>query len=65
MERSVQVTLLLFYCVFHSLEESGHLNVGNELHMFVLHYVFIPRINYALQEFAGFFNRRPMRTIDN
>ena len=33
--------------------------------MFILHYVFLPRINFALQEFAGAFNLRPMCTEHN
>lgn len=33
--------------------------------MYVLHYVFLPRLNFALQEFTGAFNLRPMRTEHN
>ena len=58
-------TTFLFYCVFYALEDAGYLDLDNETHMFVLHYVFLPRINFALQEFAGAFNLRPMRTERN
>ena len=30
--------------------------------MFILHYIFNARINYALKEFASAFNNRPIRT---
>jgi len=33
--------------------------------MFVLHYIFKPRINYALQEFAAALNHCPIRTGNN
>ena len=55
----------LFYCIFYALEDAGHLDLDNEMHMYVLHYVFLPRLNFALQEFAGAFNLRPMRTEHN
>lgn len=58
-------TIFLFYCVFYALEDGGHLDLDNQTHMFVLHYVFLPRINFALQEFAGAFNLRPIRTEHN
>ena len=57
--------LFLFYSVFYALEESGNLDVENDEHMFVLHYIFKARINYALQEFAAAFNDRPIRTENN
>ena len=46
-------------------EESGTLDLQNEEYMVVLHYIFKPRINYALQEFAAAFNQRPIRTENN
>ena len=38
----------VFYYNFKSMEESGLLDVTNPLHLFVLHYVYLPRINAAL-----------------
>ena len=38
----------VFYYNFKSMEESGLLAVTNPLHLFVLHYVYLPRINAAL-----------------
>lgn len=42
----------LFYAVFYSLEESGYLSVSNPQQMSILHRVFLPRINVALDEFT-------------
>lgn len=57
--------MYLFYCIFYALEESGVLDLNNNIDLFVLHYVYLPRINHALQEFAAAFNNRPMRTENN
>ncbi|XP_068697732.1 uncharacterized protein [Montipora foliosa] len=57
--------IFLFYCVFYALEESGCLDLENDKHVFVLHYIFKARINYALKEFAAAFNNRPIRTENN
>ena len=55
----------LFYCIFYALEDAGYLDLDNEMHMFLLHFVFLPRLNFALQEFAKAFNLHPMRTEHN
>ena len=55
----------LFYCVFYSLEDSGYLDINDPIHLIVLHYVFTPRINYALTEFKLASNLRPVRTEHN
>ena len=49
-------------CLSYSLEDSGYLGINNPIHLFVLHYVFTPRINYALTEFKLASNLRPVRT---
>ena len=57
--------LFLFYCTFYALEESGLLNLADEEQLFVLHYIYKPKINFALQEFANAFNLHPLRTEHN
>ena len=52
----------LFYCVFYSMEDCGYLNINKHIHLFVLHYIFTPRINHALSEFKLASNLRPVRT---
>ena len=41
-----------FYQLFHHLQDCGVLDITSELHLFALHYVFLPRINMALSEFV-------------
>ena len=54
----------LFYC-FYSLEASGYLDLNDPIHLFVLHYVFAPRTNYALNEFKLASNLKPVGTEHN
>ena len=57
--------LYIYYSVFFYLEESGHLDLENETHMFCLHYVFIPTINQQLENFASAWADHPIRTARN
>lgn len=52
-------------CLSYSLEDSGYPDINNPIHLFVLHHVFTPRINYALTEFKLASNLRPVRTEHN
>ena len=52
----------IFYYTVQAMEESGLLQRNNSLHKFVLHCIFTPRINKALQSFAASWNHHPMRT---
>ncbi|XP_066935261.1 uncharacterized protein [Clytia hemisphaerica] len=42
-----------FYDLFEYLMENGVLNVENSVHIWVLHYVFVPRINNLLKKFMS------------
>ena len=46
----------LFYRLFYYMEHQDLLDPTNELHLFALHYVFLRRINSALQQFAEGWN---------
>ena len=54
-----------FYYTFKSMEESGLLDITNPLHLFVLHYVYLPRINAAIVSFVEAWNKHPIRTERN
>ena len=54
-----------FYYVFYAMEQCGLIDVDNKLHMFLLHLIFIPRINFALDEFKGASNEHKIRTARN
>ena len=41
----------LFYTIFQHMEELCILNIDNEIHLYCLHYVFLTRINHALNMF--------------
>ena len=55
----------MFYYTFQAMEESGILYRSNQLHMFVLHFIYTPRINRALEPFVSAWNQYSMRTERN
>ena len=56
---------ILFYNLFYFMETTGDLDIDNEMHLFSLHYIFLPRINLALQKFRYAWNNHPMSTTRN
>lgn len=60
-----QTVTHIFYYTFQSMEESGVFISEDPLHKFVLHCVFLPRINRALESFANAWNEHPLRTEQN
>lgn len=47
------------------MEQTDLLDPLNEMHLYALHYVYIPRINKALFEFMQGWNNHPNRTSHN
>ena len=47
------------------MEEELLLNAENEIHMFSLHYIYLTRINEALQQFSDAWNNHPLSTEQN
>lgn len=56
---------VLYYKIFYFMEEQDLLNSLDELHLWALHYVYLPRINKSLSEFIQAWNNHPMRTTNN
>lgn len=54
-----------FYHTFMYLEDHGYLHITNELHLFSLHYVYIPRINRHLDLFRRGWDMHPLSTEGN
>ena len=54
-----------FYYTFVAMEEEGILDRDNDLHKFILYFVFLPRINVAIDSFVNAWNRHPMTTEHN
>ena len=59
MYRSVT---LLYYRLFY--EHHGLLIVLNEVHLFALHYIYIPRLNRSLKMFQDGWNHHGIRTVN-
>lgn len=51
--------------LFYFLEQCHLLDPVNEVHLFALHYIFLPRINRTLHEMVGSWNNHPMSTERN
>ena len=47
------------------MEQTGLLDLENQIHMFVLHWVFLKRINHSLHEWMDSFNNHPLSTEHN
>ena len=58
-------SLSKFYCAFCYLEDIGLLDITNEVHIFVLRLVFLPRINADLGLFCSAWDNHPIRTANN
>ena len=54
-----------FYNLFSCMEDSGILDPSNEIHIFALHYVFLPRLNSQLTQFANGHARAPISIEHN
>lgn len=52
----------LYYEVLHSLEEDGLLDVANVVHLFCVHYVFLPRLSQALHTFTEGWDNHPLQS---
>ncbi|XP_041865100.1 uncharacterized protein LOC121654829 isoform X2 [Melanotaenia boesemani] len=52
----------IYYDVLHYLEEEGFLSIGNTIHIFCCHYVFMPRLQNDLDTFRSGWDNHPLRT---
>lgn len=60
-----QGCLYLFYDIFHALERFGILDHENEVHLWCLHFVFLPVVNNHLQSWRQAWIHHPLRTERN
>ena len=64
--RDVYSGVLCFFArTFAYLEDRGLLDPLNELHLFALHYTYIPRINKCLKEFKNQWQSHPLSSEGN
>ena len=54
-----------FFTLFYFMVEVGDLNPVNDIDLYVLHMVFIPRINQYLLELRSSWSIHPLRTTHN
>jgi hypothetical protein len=55
----------LYRKIFQSLEEAGVLNIGCDDDLYALHYVFLARINWHIEEFIQGWNAHSISTANN
>lgn len=60
-----RVLVVYYIRLFSHLEDVGVLDALIEYHLLALHYVYLPRINRALEEFAEEWNNHPLSTEAN
>lgn len=64
--RDVYAGVLFFYSrIFQQLEDSGQLDILNDIHLYCLHHIYIPRIQNSLNEFVMQMNSRPVSSERN
>lgn len=52
----------MFYYIFHGLVQRGILDLEIPVHLFMLHYVFLPWINVALNKSMGVYSNHRLFT---
>lgn len=55
----------LFYNLFHELERSGMLDPNDDIHLWCLHYTFLPIINRHLKNWKNAWIYHPLRSERN
>lgn len=54
-----------FYYVFQAMEIEGLLDREDQRKMYILHYIYLPRINHTIYNFVSGWNNHPLRTEKN
>jgi hypothetical protein len=57
-----RIVVALFASIFYFIEDNYDLNIDDDIHILALHYIFIPRINSALDIFSQSWNHHSIRT---
>ena len=55
----------IYYHLFYHLEDNGTLEPANPIHLFSLHYVYVPRINRHIESWRKGFIQHRIRTAGN
>ena len=54
-----------YHGIFNHLERYGILSIENDVHMFALHFVYLPRLQMDLEKWKRSHNCHPLRTEQN
>ena len=60
-----QSVIATYYRLFYFMEQQDLLDPLNEIHLYIIHYVFLPRINRSLRKFQDAWNHHSLRTEGN
>ena len=60
-----QLVIATYYRLFYFMEQQDLLDPLNEIQLFTIHYVFLPRINRSLRKFQDAWNHHSLRTEGN
>ena len=61
--RDIGDSFVRYYrCLFYFMEENFLLDPVSEVHLYALHFVYLPRINRSIEEFILQWNNHPVRT---
>ena len=64
--RDVFTFVLTYYKnIFYYLESQQMLNPDDEVHVYALQYIYLPRINKALDHFVSQWNNHPLSSLEN
>lgn len=64
--RDVYYGVFAFYArIFEAMEDENILDISDDVHLFSLHHVYVPRINRSLEEFIQQMNNHPVSTENN
>ncbi len=55
--------IVLYYNLFYYMEETNILDAENDIHLFALHYIYVPRINASLNTFRESWNAHPLSSM--
>lgn len=55
----------VYYDLFHHLEDEGVIEIDNDMHLWALHYIYLPRTNRDLRDFTKQWNNHSLRTANH
>ena len=63
--QTIYIYIYIYYHLFYHLEECGTIDPANHLHLYGLHYTYVPRINQHLDTWREGYKRHRIRTAGN